>query len=343
MSALLTAMTGLAAGAYWGWQSFSAFADRPITARTGSMIVQRGDRMADLINTLRKVGVSQGVSLGWTWLAYQTGAAGHLKAGEYALDAGLTPRALLERIRQGHVIQYRFTIVEGWTMHQLREALDHASPLQHTLATTTDRALMQALHANMTQAEGRFLPETYLYQRGMSDRDILRRAYHAMAQSLARVWATRADHLPLQTADQALILASIIEKETGLAAERQEISGVFIRRLQRGMRLQTDPTVIYGMGDQYTGSLHKQNLAIDSPYNTYTRPGLPPTPIAMPGIKALEAAVHPAPGDAVYFVAKKDGSGGHQFSATLAEHNHAVTHLIQQIQKNRHSKATDGQ
>lgn len=343
MSALLTAMIGLAAGAYWGWQSVGAFADRPITPRVGSLRVQRGDRMADLIKTLRQAGVTQGMSIGWMWLAYQTGAAGHLKVGEYALDAGLTPRVLLERIRQGHVIQYRFTIIEGWTMRQLREALDHASPLQHTLATTPDRDLMQSLHANVSYAEGWFLPNTYLYQRGMSDRDILARAYRAMRQSLARVWATRAEHLPLQTADQALVLASIIEKETGLAAERQEISGVFIRRLQRGMRLQTDPSVIYGLGDQYTGSLHKKNLATDSPYNTYTRPGLPPTPIAMPGIKALEAAVHPAPGDAVYFVAKKDGSGGHQFSATLAEHNHAVTQLIQQIQKNRHNDPINGQ
>ena len=337
---VLTVGIVLLAGAYWGWQRFSAFADTPLSSRADQIIVKRGDRMTDLIQTLRQAGVTQGLPVAWMVLAYQTGAAGHLKAGDYALRPRLTARELLEHIRQGRVIQYRFTIVEGWTMRQLREALNHASPLEHTFTASTDRAVLQAIDSNAAYLEGWFLPETYLYQRGMTDRDILRRAHRAMQQTLARVWATRAANLPFDRPEQALILASIVEKETGLAAERREIAGVFVRRLQRGMRLQTDPTVIYGMGERYSGTLRKQDLETDSPYNTYTRSGLPQTPIAMPGVAALEAAVQPAPGDSLYFVAKGDGSGGHQFSATLAAHNQAVTHRIQQLQKNRQNDAS---
>ena len=328
------------AGAYWGWQRFIAFADTPLSTQAAQIIVKRGDRMADLVQTLRQAGVMQGLPVAWMVLAYQTGAAGHLKAGDYALRPTMTARQLLEHIRQGRVIQYRFTIVEGWTMRQLREALNHASPLEHTLTAMTDRALLEAIDSNIAYLEGWFLPETYLYQRGMTDRDILRRAHRAMQQTLARVWARRATNLPFDRPEHALILASIVEKETGLAAERRQIAGVFVRRLQRGMRLQTDPTVIYGMGAGYGGTLRKQDLETDSPYNTYTRSGLPQTPIAMPGVDALEAAVHPAPGDTLYFVAKGDGSGGHQFSATLAAHNQAVTRRIQHLQKNRQNDAS---
>ncbi|MET0815208.1 MAG: endolytic transglycosylase MltG, partial [Pseudoxanthomonas sp.] len=181
--------------------------------------------------------------------------------------------------------------------------------------------------------EGRFLPETYVYSRGDSDVDVLERAYGAMEKALAEVWKARASDLPLKSADEALILASIIEKETGLASERPQIAGVFARRLKLGMKLQTDPSVIYGIGSGYDGNIRRRDLLTDTPYNTYTRTGLTPTPIAMPGIDALRAAVDPAPGDALFFVALGDGSGSHVFTATLAEHNAAVARYLRQMRR----------
>lgn len=318
---LLLAAAALGA---WGWTHYQRFADAPLAsaATADSVRIERGDGFATALRRLRAAGADAGHDLEWRLLARQMDAAGKLKVGEYALAPDLTPRELLQRMRDGRVIQYRTTLVEGWNFRQLRAALAAADPLEHETDGMDDAALMAALGHPGQHPEGRFLPETYLYQRGDSDLDILRRAHAAMEQALAEAWAARADDAPLATPYEALTLASIVEKETGQASERPQIAGVFARRLRKGMLLQTDPTVIYGMGSAYDGNIRRRDLTTDTPYNTYTRAGLPPTPIAMPGHAALQAAVNPAPGDALYFVSRNDGS--HVFSATYAEHNRAV-------------------
>jgi len=229
---------------------------------------------------------------------------------------------LLINMGTDKVLQRNFTIVDGWTFAELRQALAKAEKLNHDSSALDDTAIMQKIGAADETPEGRFLPETYAYVKGDSDLDILKRAHLAMARMLATLWPARDQNLPLATPYDALILASIVEKETGRADERARIAGVFVRRLQDHMLLQTDPTVIYGMGASYNGSIHKVDLITDTPYNTYTRPGLPPTPIALPGKPALLAALHPAPGSELYFVAR--GDGGHVFSSTLEEHNRNV-------------------
>ena len=317
-------LLAVAAAAGWGWMHYQRFADAPAASAgtADSVRIERGDGFATVLARLREAGIDAGHDLEWRLLARQMDAAGRLKVGEYALAPELTPRELLQRMRDGRVRQYRVTLVEGWNFRQLRAALAAAQPLRHETGDMDDAALMAALGHPGQHPEGRFLPETYLYQRGDSDLDILRRAHAAMEQALAQAWESRAPDVPLKSAEEALVLASIVEKETGQAQERPQIAGVFSRRLQKGMLLQTDPTVIYGMGSAYAGNIRKRDLTTDTPYNTYTRPGLPPTPIAMPGRAALQAAVDPAPGDALYFVSRNDGS--HVFSATYAEHNAAV-------------------
>jgi UPF0755 protein len=229
---------------------------------------------------------------------------------------------LLKRMAAGEVIQHKFTIVEGWNFKQLRLALAQQEKLQPTLAGLSDVEIMKKLGMADQAAEGQFLPETYVYLKGQADLDVLRRAHTAMQQQLDGLWSQRDSGLPLESPYQALILASIVEKETGRAEERPQIAGVFMRRLKLGMRLQTDPSVIYGLGDNYDGNIHRRDLDTDTPYNTYTRSGLPPTPIALPGKAALAAVMHPAPGNSLYFVARGDGT--HQFSDTLEAHNTAV-------------------
>jgi UPF0755 protein len=222
----------------------------------------------------------------------------------------------------GEVLQHHFTIVDGWTFRQLRIALAADAGLAQTIMAMSDEDLAKKLGIEDGHPEGWFLPETYSWIKGDSDLDILKNAHAAMQKALDRLWSARTDDVPLATPYDALILASIVEKETGRADERPLIAGVFLRRLKFHMRLQTDPTVIYGMGDAYAGNIRRSDLDADTPYNTYTRDGLPPTPIALPGLPALEAVMHPTPGDALYFVARGDGS--HEFSATLDEHNRAV-------------------
>jgi UPF0755 protein len=250
-----------------------------------------------------------------------------MKAGEYRLEPGMTPPDLLGKLARGEVIQYRFTIVEGWTLQQLLAALATDPLLGEAMPAAESRAWLEALVPDHANPEGWFLPETYLYTRGDSYLDVLRRSYQAMRNALDHAWGARvADH-PAATPYELLVLASIIEKETALDEERGDVSGVFVRRLQKGIRLQTDPTVIYGLGAGFDGDIRNRDLTTDSPYNTYMRPGLPPTPIALPGRASLLAAARPAPGDALYFVA--DGSGGHTFSATLEEHQKAVKQLLE--------------
>ncbi|MFY2764414.1 endolytic transglycosylase MltG [Arenimonas sp. MALMAid1274] len=308
----------------WAWQRYQGFADTPI-ALAGServVTVERGDGFHDILAKLRAAGIEEGHDLEWQALAHEMQVIARLQVGDYAIRHGITPRELLEKLESGKVIQHRFTMVEGWSFRELRAALARDEVLEKKAGTLDDAALMAALERPGQHPEGRFLPETYHYTRGMSDLDLLRRAALAMDKAVADAWAARAQGVPLETPEQLLVLASIIEKETGKASERPQIAGVFSRRLKLGMRLQTDPTVIYGMGSAYAGNIRRSDLTTDTPYNTYTRAGLPPTPIAMPGRHALMAAANPADGDALYFVSRGDGS--HVFSATLAEHNRAV-------------------
>ncbi len=341
LALLVLLLAAIAAG--WAWQRYHRFADAPLAGvRDGaSLIVVRGDNLGKVLGKLREQDVATGDRLLWQLLARELGAAGRIQVGEYALTAATTPRALLAAMRDGKVVRRKFTLVEGWNMRDLRSALGKVPLLEQQAATMDDAALMDALGQKGQSPEGRFLPETYLWTRGDSDLDLLRRAYAAMDKALDAAWADRAEDLPLRNRDDALILASIIEKETGVGDERARIAGVFVRRLKLGMRLQTDPTVIYGLGSAYAGNLRRVDLDTDTPFNTYTRTGLPPTPIAMPGKAALHAAVHPAPGDALFFVAVGDGSGRHVFTRSLDEHNVAVRDYIQR-NRTRLQSARDG-
>jgi UPF0755 protein len=330
----------LVVGGYLAYQRYAGFAEAPLAglSRGESVVVAPGDSLARVVAKLRDAGVATGSAAQWQLLARQLGAAGRIQVGEYALEPGTTPHDLLERMRAGKVISHRFTIVEGWNLRELRAALAKAQPLAHEAGDLDDAALMRALGHGGEHPEGRFLPETYAFTRGDSDLDVLRRAYAAMDKALDAAWDSRVADLPLRSRYEALVLASLVEKETGVADERPQIAGVFLRRLQLGMRLQTDPTVIYGMGTRYAGNIHKADLLADNPYNTYTRAGLPPTPIAMPGKAALQAATHPAPGDALYFVAVGDGSGRHVFTRSLAEHQAAVQAYLQRYRQQRRAQ-----
>ena len=250
------------------------------------------------------------------------GHAAKLKVGEFLLIPGMTPQQVLSKIVAGDVLQYSLTVVEGWSFKQLLQAIHGHEKLAHILRGLNDEQIMQQLGKPGEHPEGRFLPETYYFSAGMTDLDFLKRAYEAMQQRLQQEWQQRDEGLPYQSAYEALIMASIIEKETAVPAERNQIAGVFVRRLQKNMRLQTDPTVIYGIGENYDGNIRRSDLRRDTPYNTYTRHGLTPTPIALPGKAAIRAALHPAKGDSLYFVSKGDGS--HYFSASLEEHTNAV-------------------
>ncbi len=267
----------------------------------------------------------QGVLHGAFWLRLSWRLQGHIQplhSGEYELTPGMNVTQLLEKWRSGDVLQYRVTLVEGWNFRQVRAALAQQDKLQQTLGDVSDSELMRRLDQANLHPEGRFFPDTYNFTRGQSDLDILRQANQRLQKVLAEEWAQRAEDLPYRNPDEALIMASIIEKETGVAREREEIAGVFIRRLAIGMLLQTDPTVIYGMGERYTGKITRADLRKPTAYNTYVISGLPPTPIAMVGREAIYAALHPKAGKSLYFVARGDGS--HVFSNTLAEHNKAV-------------------
>lgn len=333
---LLVAVT-IGAGTWFYYQQVQ-FADTRLTPSEQSVVIASGDGFNTVLGKLRQAGVDEGQDAQWQVLARQLDAAGKLKVGEYALDASLTPRELLMRMRQGRVLQHRITIVEGWNIRQVRAALKRAQPLVHTTDDLDDAALMQRLGFGGQHPEGRFLPETYVYQRGDNDVDVLKRAHAAMEEALTAAWEARADDLPISSPYELLILASIIEKETALASERPQIAGVFARRLKMGMRLQTDPTVIYGIGTAYDGNIRRSHLTTDTPYNTYTRVGLTPTPIAMPSRDALMAAANPAAGNALYFVAVGDGSGAHVFSASYAQHNAAVARYLQQLRQNRNKE-----
>ena len=258
----------------------------------------------------------------WTAYAVATGQAEKVKAGEYQIQPGSSPLQILDMFLNGRVVVYQLTLVEGWRFVDVLNKLAQQEKLVHLSAGLSPQEVMVLLGKPGEHPEGRFFPDSYQYVAGNSDIDILKRAYARLEQVLTEEWHQRADNLPYETPYEALIMASIVEKETGVADEREQIAGVFVRRLQKGMRLQTDPTVIYGLGDAYQGNLQRQHLAQKTRYNTYLIKGLPPTPIAMAGRAAIQAALHPASGSSLYFVARGDGS--HFFSDTLTEHTKAV-------------------
>lgn len=327
---VLVLATAVLAAGWWGWQRYTGFTDTPLEgfAADATVVVERGDSLPVVLGKLRAAGVEAGDDLEWRLLARQLGADSRLHVGEYALREGVTPRELLSAMGSGDTVRRRFTIVEGWNIRELRAALSRAEVLEKEAVDLDDEALMAALGRAGEHPEGRFLPETYVFTRGDSDLDVLGRAAAAMDQALEAAWEGRDPDTPLKSPYEMLILASIVEKETGVPEERPRIAGLFQRRLRMGMRLQTDPTVIYGMGEDYDGNIRRSDLATDTPYNTYTRDGLPPTPIAMPGRAALEAVATPEEGTELYFVALGDGSGRHLFADTYAEHQANVRRYL---------------
>lgn len=279
---------------------------------------------SSLKSTAREMQQSGLLERGWhfVWLARLLGKSGQIRAGNYALEHPVSPLQLLKIISTGEVSLSQVSVIEGWTFKQMRDALDTNPDITHNSANLTDEEILQRIGATENHPEGLFFPNTYYFAAGSSDLQIFKRAYQTMQKHLQQEWFARAPGLPLQSPYQALILASIIEKETGTPSDRAMIAGVFVNRLRKGMLLQTDPTVIYGMGDKFDGNLRKRDLRADSAYNTYMRRGLTPTPIALPGVAALQAALHPAQTDALYFVSRGDGSS--QFSSSLTKHNRAV-------------------
>ena len=273
----------------------------------------------------------------YRWYARLLDKAGGVHAGEYLIEVGTTPAQLLEMFIAGDVQLYSFTIVEGWTFRELVTALTADETVEVSIVYEDWPAVLESFSADVEHPEGLFLPETYRFPKGTTGVDILRQAYALMQRTLEEEWQDRDTNLPLRSGYEALILASIVEKETALATERPKIAGVFTRRLVQGMRLQTDPTVIYGIGVDFNGNLTRLDLRTDTPYNTYTRGGLPPTPIALPGRDAINAALHPAAGSELYFVATGLGDGSHKFSATKAEHDIAVQEYLRRQRASRNN------
>lgn len=324
----------VAAGGAYAWATSWYHAPVPGLQAATVIEIAPGEPLGTVAEGLARSGLLTHPRL-FSLLARRAGKAGRIRAGEYALEPGASPASLLEQFVEGRVVLHPVTLVEGWTIAEALAAIQSNAVLKRTLAAPLDATVMAKLGSNGLEPEGEFFPDTYLMPRGATDLDVLKLAHARMLDRLTAAWAARRPDLPLATPYEALVLASIIEKETGAPEERPRIAAVFINRLRRGMRLQTDPTVIYGLGEGYDGSLHKRDLLADTPYNTYTRGGLPPTPIALPGAAALEAAVRPADAEDLYFVATGLGDGRHEFSRTLAEHNAAVARYLQRLRAAR--------
>ena len=300
------------------------FGQTPLQLPATAMVtVAKGDGLNRVLPKLRASGITQGWDWQWKVLALQMDMAGRIHVGDYEFSDGVTPAAVLAMMARGDTARVKYTLVEGRSFRQLRAELSALSGLDDDISGKSDDEIMALLGRKGVHPEGRFLPDTYFVPKSGKRSDLLRQAAEAMDAALAASWNGRDSGLPLKTPEELLTLASIVEKETGKAEERPQIAGVFVRRLQKGMRLETDPTVIYGIGDAYDGNIRKKDLQTVTPYNTYRMHGLPPTPIAMPGRAALQAAAHPAPGDALFFVAT--GDGGHVFSATYEQHRKAVS------------------
>jgi len=315
---LLFVCAAVLAGAAWWWLQKPL----PLSGTSAELSIEPGTAPREMAQGWVDAGVQTSPKLLYAWFRW-SGQARRIRAGSYEIDPGTSPRRLLEKMVQGDEALEHLRVIEGWTLRQLRAALAKAPNLKPTTAAMSDAELMAAIGAPAGQpAEGRFFPDTYAYSRNVSDLAVLKRAYKAMRRHLDTAWAERAPNSPLKNVDEALALASIVEKETGLAADRGLVAAVFANRLRIGMPLQTDPTVIYGLGTAFDGNLRKRDLLADTPYNTYLRPGLPPTPIALPGLASLRAAVRPETSGALYFVSRGDGSS--EFSNNLADHNRAV-------------------
>lgn len=315
---LLAALLVLGAG---GWGLWWVHHPLSLAAPTVDLSIEPGTLPRAAAQAVTDAGVDVDPLLLYAWFRL-SGQDRAIKAGSYELERGITPRRLLSKLARGEETLRAVTLVEGWTFRQVRAALLKAEVLKPDTRDLADDAVMALLGRPGVHPEGRFFPDTYTYAKGSSDTAVLRRALRAMDRRLSAAWAQRASQAAVRTPDEALILASIVEKETGRAADRQLVSAVFNNRLRTGMPLQTDPTVIYGMGAAFDGNLRKKDLQADTPWNTYTRAGLPPTPIAMPGKASLLAAVQPAASQALYFVSRGDGSS--HFSSSLDEHNRAV-------------------
>ena len=311
---VLLAVTG-----YGAWYVYTPL---EVSALPVEVEIPRGAGLRTTIATLEKAGVNLH-RREFELLARTLGHTRDIKAGNYLLAERPTPLRLLAKLTRGDVTQAELKLIEGWTFGQFRAVLNSSPDLRHDTASLDDAQILALLQAPETHPEGLFFPDTYLFARGSSDVAVLRRAYHAMQRHLKNEWDGREEGVPYRSAYEALIMASIIEKETGLAAERDMIAGALVNRLRIGMRLQVDPTIIYGLGESFDGNLKKKHLLEDGPYNTYTRAGLPPSPIAMPGFASLHAALHPAKTDVLYYVSRGDGSS--HFSRNMAEHNRAVT------------------
>jgi UPF0755 protein len=304
-----------------GWGAWWVLSPMPLNAPTVDLSIDPQTPVKDMAQAVADAGVDA-----HPWVVYAffraSGQSRKLRAGSYELTQGNTPLDLLRKLTRGEESLRAVTLIDGWTFAQFRAALNKAEGLKHDTQGLSDAQIMDKLGIQGVAAEGRFFPDTYTFGKGTSDLRVLARAAHAMDKQLAAAWAQRQADIQVKTPEEALILASIVEKETGRESDRTTISRVFHNRLAIGMPLQTDPTVIYGLFDRFDGNLRRDDLHNDHPWNTYTRKGLPPTPIAMPGRNALKAAVQPAESDALYFVARGDGTS--HFSATLAEHNAAV-------------------
>lgn len=302
--------------AFWSRQPIIAVGEPPI-----EFSIQAGSSVRSSARQIANAGVPVNPEL-LGILARLTGKSTKLKAGYYELKPGTTPLALIDQLVRGEFAQEALVIIEGWTFRQMRQAIADHPALKHDTANLSDKELLGKITTQYKQPEGLFFPDTYLFAKGASDLQIYKQAHAVMLKRLQAAWEQRNASLPYKSPYEALIMASIIEKETGQKAERNMIAAVFVNRLKRGMLLQTDPTVIYGMGDKFQGNIRKRDLETDTPYNTYTRPGLPPTPIALPGAESLDAAMNPAKADVLYFVSK--GNGSSHFSNNLADHNRAV-------------------
>ena len=316
LALLLVAVAAAAAGAWWWLHRPLPIATDPV-----ELSIEPGTSPREIAESWVRAGVMTEPLALYEWFRW-SGHARRIRAGSYEIPTGTTPIRLLEKMVRGDETQAVVRFNEGWTFRQIRAELARADALKQTTAALSDAEVMRALGAPGISPEGRFHPDTYAYSKGSTDLSVLRRAYRAMEQRLAAAWQERAPDTPLRDPDEALTLASIVEKETGVEADRGLVAGVFVNRLRLGMPLQTDPTVIFSLGAAFDGNLKKRDLQTDTPYNTYMRTGLPPTPIAIPGKAALFAAVRPEATQALYFVARGDGSS--EFSATLTEHNRAV-------------------
>jgi len=318
---IVVTLVVLAAG---GWLAYYATSPLALPGAPVEFTVQPGSSLKQVARQLAENQALPGIAGAeqFVLLARLLGKAGEIKAGNYQLLAAATPMQLLERLTKGDVTQSEIKFIEGWTFREMRVALNSHAKLKHDTVNLSEQEILQRINASEAAAEGLFFPDTYFFVQESSDTAVLKRAYRAMQQHLETSWKAKGAGIPLDNPYQALILASIVEKETGRESDRAKVAAVFVNRLKIGMLLQTDPTVIYGLGEKFDGNLRKKDLLADQPYNTYTRAGLPPTPISMPGLASIQAVLNPAKTDALYFVARGDGSS--EFSASLDAHNRAV-------------------